>query len=89
MDSDTFWALFFMSLAFGTLIFCIVRGILFYVKFEKIRCGMSYDDVISIVGYPKKSDGQVSMWRIAVIRSVYITRIVTFKDNKVVSVMKG
>ena len=71
----------------------IVQGISFSKKFETIRCGMDYAQVISIIGGPDRSDttGDIAtcIWKVPVLRGITITRVIVFKDDKVFSITKG
>jgi hypothetical protein len=86
--------LIFSPLLFFLLLgFLIVRGTLFRAKFKKIKLDMSYEQVISIIGLPKSSNtsenGQACLWSVQYFRGWHFTRIVTFKNEKVLSIKKS
>jgi len=70
---------------------CIARGILFEAKFSKIELGMSYKQVISITGLSHSSDfaGDTTtcIWSIRPLTVWHITKVVVFKNDKVISIL--
>ena len=77
-------------LAVGAIIFFVIRAQIFSRKAGSIKIGMTYREVANLLGRPKSvTNGggiMVCTWSRAVIRGVTIDRIVTFKENKVISV---
>lgn len=77
----------------AVLLFLIIRGLLFKRKFNKTLDGMSYNDVVSLIGYPKNSDRKdgtlTCIWRVRVLRDIDIIRVIVFKNDKVYSVTNG
>ena len=67
-----------------------VRAIVFVNNFKRVSLNMQYDEVVKIVGKPKKEIDTESikncLWRIAVLRGWFIERTVVFKYGKVVSI---
>jgi len=72
------------------LIFFIARAIRFSGKVESIKGGMTYKEVVEILGEPKSSTTaqgiRTCMWSRVVIRGLFNNHIITFKDDKVISV---
>jgi|GEM_PF-4233616 len=79
-----------LGIIIAALVGFIVRGISFSRKFKTIKQGMAYDQVISIIGQPDKSDTTeditTCVWEIAVVRSYTITKVIVFKNGKVFSI---
>ena len=78
-----------LVIIFGTL---IIRGIVISRKFKKIECGMSYEEVETLVGPPKNSsmsgDVFVCIWVSHIMRGWSITRVISFdKNSKAISIM--
>ena len=71
----------------------VAYGVWFYKSFEKVRYGMSYEQVLSIVGEPKNEtitgDIVTCLYSVQVLRGLRLTRVVVFKDNQVISILKG
>ena len=72
--------------------FSIVRWKSFKAKFKEIKLGMSYEQVISIIGLPEGSKTseniQTCVWSVRYTRNWHFTRVVTFKNEKVLSIKK-
>ena len=67
-----------------------LRAVWFVNNFKKVSLNMQYDEVVKIVGKPKREIDTENIkncvWRIAVLRGWFIERTVVFKDGKVVSI---
>jgi len=81
---------FLLVLAIASLLFFLIRAARFSDKVDSIKGGMSYDEVIKLLGEPKtytEFEGiRTCSWSRAVIRGVFTNHTVTFKNGKVVSV---
>ena len=71
----------------------LIRGLIYRSKFENIKAGMTYDQVISIVGTPYESSdtGRIKtcVWRIYVFLRIIDSKTVTFEDDKVLHITEG
>lgn len=91
-----------MSLKLATGAFCltvfailglfVARGLKFSANFDKIQIGMSYNEVVEILDEPSSSNKVdnilTCVWRKYVLRNWIIVRVVTFKDDTVISKTK-
>lgn len=75
------------------LIFLIIRGIKFSNRFSQVISGMSYKEVITIVGSPDEevdnNEIKTCVWKRAVLRGWTISYTVTFKYDIVLTVLKS
>lgn len=75
------------------LIYLIIRGIKFTNRFSQVNSGMSYKEVITIVGSPNEevdnNEIKTCIWKRAVLRGWTISYTVTFKNDKVLTVLKS
>ncbi len=69
--------------------FFIIRAIMFTNNFKTISLGMTYDEVVGIIGKPKKEIDADNIknctWKKAVLRGWSIERTITFKNGRVFS----
>lgn len=74
------------------LIAFIGRGIHFIKKVDSLEIGTSYIEVVALIGSPKTNkianEIRTCMWVKHIIRGLAVTRVITFKDDKVISITK-
>lgn len=79
-----------LVLVIALLLFFIIRAVVFSNKVDSIKGGMSYNEVVQLLGEPKTSatveDIMTCTWSRVVIRGVFKNHIIIFKSDKVVSV---
>ena len=79
--------------ALGGFVAFVVRGVSFRDKFDEVEIGMTYSQVVSMVGVPNgtSSSGSIKtcVWQKPVLKGVTIIRTVTFEDDKVLHITEG
>ena len=79
-----------LVLVISLLIFFIFRAYSFSNKVDSIKNGMTYNEVIQVLGSPRTSkvvgDIRTCTWSRAVIRGVFNNHVITFKNDRVILV---
>jgi hypothetical protein len=94
---DWWWGIFLIALAsaftLAIIVILIAFGKKYAAKFDKIIVGMTYEEVKKIVGEPKDENWseniRTCVWKRYATRDWTQVYTVTFRDDKVISVIKG
>jgi hypothetical protein len=90
---DIILAVVFLVIVLGVVIAFFVRGMHFFLKFRNVECGMSYEEVVSLIGDPSdlntSEDITTCVWKRTVFRDWTIRRTVTFEKGKVLHIVES
>ena len=83
----------FAALVVCLILFFIIRASVFSKKFNTIKNGMSYNEVVNLLGMPDSSTSaegiMTCVWSRAVVRGFSNHYTITLKNNMVLSVIKN
>jgi len=85
-----------LFIAIVLMVFVIIKSFVMGKRLstglKKVALGMSYDEIISLLGRPLDSaiyDNIVTcVWNVGVYGNIYIVRAIVFKDDKAISILK-